>query len=478
MPRGPDDQGGLHKEQLAMNSLASFGNVLVALLFAGVYCLCYVEFLNPVFAYAGYPLEPRDLSFVVASTAIAVAPILAYRGIRAVSSVISVFIYLLLYVPIVLTFALGSPLPLGRIVAIQLTFMASMCALFLTDAVIIKNPIVLSTRHNVARMALGVTIVGALYVVSVYRTSLAFVSFADVYVQRFATTDIGTDVVTRYLSAWLSSVLVPICLAYGLVRRKHIYVIVATATCVVFYMAVALKIMILLPVVFAGFYAVFAKRRLAVLFPTMAIGLSVIALILIAVTNQNNGVPFLATGLFLSRTLGNGGQLTMAYYDFFATHPQTAYTHVHGITQLMGSYPYGSLSLGEVVGQFYWSSDMDANANFWATDGFAAAGLIGVPFATALCALTMALMNSVTERFDRLFAAMCFLPFIISLLNRSLFSSVWSGGAAFAILFFLTTRPENELSVRLPSAALPFEQRPFRRDKAALMSMMTKPAEG
>lgn len=433
--------------------LAPFGNLLVALVFACVYWVCYVEFLNPWFAYAGFPLQTRDIQFLLVSLAIAAAPILTYRGVRAVSSVISVFIYLLLYVPIVLTFALGSPLPIGRIVAIQLTFMASMCVLFLTDAAVIRNPFALSTRHNFARTVLGFTMITALYVVSVYRTSLAFVSFADVYAQRLATTDIGVDVVTRYLFAWLSSVLVPICLAYGLVRRKPVYVIVATAACLIFYMAVALKITILLPVLFVGFYAVFSKRRLAALFPAMAIGISITALILLAVTRPGRGSPFLLAGLFLSRTVGNGGMITMAYYDFFTTHPQTAYTHIHGIMEMTGAYPYGALSLGEVVGRFYWSQDMDANANFWATDGLAAAGLIGVPLITVLCALTMAVMNSVTDRFDRLFTAMCFLPFIVSLLNRSLFSSIWSGGAAFAILFFLTTPLENELSARSLSAS-------------------------
>jgi len=32
---------------------------------------------------------------------------------------------------------------------------------------------------------------------------------------------------------------------------------------------------------------------------------------------------------------------------------------------------------------------------------------------------------------------LCFIPFMITLLNQSLFSSLWSGGAFFLLLFFL-----------------------------------------
>ena len=83
---------------------------------------------------------------------------------------------------------------------------------------------------------------------------------------------------------------------------------------------------------------------------------------------------------------------------------------------------------------------MNANANFWATDGIAAMGLPGVALISVAATLLLALINTVTRQYDRLFATLCFLPFVITLLNQSLFSSFWSGGAFFLIVFFALNR--------------------------------------
>ena len=47
------------------------------------------------------------------------------------------------------------------------------------------------------------------------------------------------------------------------------------------------------------------------------------------------------------------------------------------------------------------------------------------------------LIYSVTRAYNTLFVVLCFIPFMITLLNQSLFSSLWSGGAFFLLLFFL-----------------------------------------
>jgi hypothetical protein len=160
-------------------------------------------------------------------------------------------------------------------------------------------------------------------------------------------------------------------------------------------------------------------------------------LILGLATIGPDSTAFLVSAIVLNRTIGNGGQLTMTYYDFFTFHAQTDYSHVNGIKLLTHPYPYGDLALGQVVGQFYWSPLANANANFWATDGIAAMGLVGVFFASVGSALLFVMMNSFTRLYDTRFVALCFLPFVITLLNQSMFSSFWSGGGFFLLLYFI-----------------------------------------
>ena len=101
-------------------------NAGLALVYSLIYAWCYVSFLAYNFAYAGVEVFEHDRVFLVCSFAIAVAPILCYRGVRAISSIVSVLIYVLLYIPIVLTFAYGSSKPVDEILVVQLTFMAGM----------------------------------------------------------------------------------------------------------------------------------------------------------------------------------------------------------------------------------------------------------------------------------------------------------------------------------------------------------------
>ena len=413
------------------------GNVGAAIVYSVVYILCYIRFLNYQFGYSGYTLYPRSMSFLALSVFIATVPVLCYRGLRAFSSVLSVFVFLLLYIPIVLTFALGSDRSLEEIVLIQVTFMVSMCLLFLADAVVVKNPLDLHSNVNLMRWIFGATVVATIYVLFVYRGNLRLVSFADVYEQRSANAALSSGLAIRYVSTWLFSVLAPLCLAYGLIAKRYRYFAVGSAGCLAIYMATAEKAAVLLPIIFVGIFALFAKGRLKSIYALFAGTLSVMMVTLLAVANNPKSLSFLISSLLMMRTVGTGGLLTMRYYDFFSFHPLTEYTHIGLVGMITGAYPYGSVQVGQVIGQYYFSFDMNANANFWAMDGIAALGLIGVPLISIVCALLFVAMNAVTRGYNRLFVVLCFLPFLVALLNRGLLSSIWSGGAFFLLLFFL-----------------------------------------
>lgn len=415
------------------------GNLCVALLYVLVYQWCYVSFLYYYFEYVGYDLFHREPAFLFASLAIAVLPVLCYRGIRAVSSAIAVLVYLLLYVPIILSFGLGSSKPVDEIVLIQLMFMTGMAMLFLADAVVIRNPLKLDVGVDLMPAALAMTVLSTAYILFVYRGSLQFASFGqDIYLARDTNASLGGGLVTRYVSSWLLTVFVPLCLAFGLSARRHRYTISGTLACLILYMATANRLMILLPFILLSLYLLL-RQRLSAMLPLLTAALSLLIAGLVAVA-QPGGAAFLPAAIVLNRTIGNGGQLAVAYYDFFSFYERTGYSHVNGLNLLTRPYPYGDLGVGQVVGQFYWSPWMNANASFWATDGIAAMGVPGVAIISIATALLFVVMNSVTQRYDRLFAFLCFLPFATTLLNQALFSSFWSGGAFFLILFFAFDR--------------------------------------
>lgn len=428
------------REQSIVHS--ALANLMLALVYAGVYILCYVYFLNHWFDYAGYTLYAHDGVFLAWSVAVSVGPILCYRGMRGISSVLAVFVFVLLYIPIILTFSLGSDRPVPELLGLQLVFAGSMCMLFLADLILIRSPFDFRGRTDLMPWVLALTVAATAYVAFVYRGNLRFVSFGEaVYEQRAANNELGAGLATRYLSSWLNTVLIPLALAYGLVERRIRFFAVGSASCVIIYMATAAKATLLLPVIYAALFVLLGRGRLNRMYPLFVGALSLFLCVLLASTGTTDSLMFLISSILMMRTIGNGGQLTMAYYDFFATHPRTEYSHINLVRAAGASYPYGNLSIGEAVGHHFFGPETNANANFWATDGIAASGLAGVALITVVCALLFVVLNSVTRGYDRLFVVLCFLPFVLFFLNTSLFSSVWSGGAFFLIIFFLCNRP-------------------------------------
>ena len=123
----------------------------VAAIYAAAYVAAYLGFLNRYFEYMGFAYIPREAGFVLASFVIAVVPSLCYRGWLELSSVLAVFVYAILYIPVILTFALCSDRPVSEIMLVQAVFMCGMCLLFLADAVRLRNPFDLATAFAGSR---------------------------------------------------------------------------------------------------------------------------------------------------------------------------------------------------------------------------------------------------------------------------------------------------------------------------------------
>ena len=85
-----------------------------------------------------------------------------------------------------------------------------------------------------------------------------------------------------------------------------------------------------------------------------------------------------------------------AYYEYFTGHALTFYTHIGPISAIFDAYPYGNNSLGQEIARHYFSAnEANFNAGFWASDGFAALGIAGVPVVTFFVAVFMRVLDRV-----------------------------------------------------------------------------------
>jgi len=136
------------------------------------------------------------------------------------------------------------------------------------------------------------------------------------------------------------------------------------------------------------------------------------------------------------RSYGMGGALTGVYGEYFSTHPYTYYSHVN-VVGLFIPYPY-KLSVGEEVGFDLMGRWLNANANFWATDGIAAAGYAGVVLIGVIVGAFLVFCNGTMKSEIRRLAFISFIPFIMSVSNSSFFTSLFTGGGGvlLVLLYF------------------------------------------
>jgi hypothetical protein len=154
-------------------------------------------------------------------------------------------------------------------------------------------------------------------------------------------------------------------------------------------------------------------------------------------------VPGLQTllSLVLMRTAGTTGYLTGLYYDFFQANPLTYFTHLR-IFSLAGVGVYNQ-QLGVIIGRTYTtSSDICMNANFWATDGLAALGLLGIPVISAVLAVVLYAIDTASQRHRMELVVTSLLPILLLMCNISIFTTLLTGGLIFWLLSMAFMPPE------------------------------------
>ncbi len=244
----------------------------------------------------------------------------------------------------------------------------------------------------------------------------------------------------RYLDAWVGLALVPLLLAESLRRRS-----VAAAA--------------LLGVLCVGMFLLSGRKT--ELFCPLAVGLAFVAVR--SGVDLDGALVALAAALMLplglkaagwSRALGFYAnvvdfrvfavpQVLVAQYDAYAaTHGWTLFRHVGLVNRLFFrgapfTQPYAA------VAAFYYHARFTADAMPYATDGLAALGLAGLPLVALLLGATFLGLDKAAARHPAELVLPAMLPFLFSLCNNSLFTSLLTGGGlVLALAFWLLPAAE------------------------------------
>ena len=359
-------------------------SLVTAILYVFIFRFIYTDYLVPLWGYFGYYNNNSDGIRIITSNIFAVLPILCYSNKKVISNLISILIYILVYLPTIIMIQYYF-VDFQLAIKYQLVFLLGMTLFFLSD-IDSGKVVILKKNYIPIKFYLWVGIIMLLFVVIYYGSSLRLVSFSKIYELRVDNygAKLSRFPLIGYFILWISNFFRPLFLSIGLVYKKKEFVLIGVLMAILIYMATATKGTLFSPLFAFGLYWCLKYIGFKYLFPLIVFFfLLVVSLFKLTEHSESSisSVFFVISAILLMRSLGISALLNTVYIDFFETTKlHTYYTHINVVNSIFGGYPFGEDALGKAVWGGYSGENaddaMNANANFLATDGVAAMGCI------------------------------------------------------------------------------------------------------
>jgi len=373
---------------------------------------------------------------------------LPYNINKPSQSIYTIF-YIIGYIPIIFISFITHLDAYSSLITVYIIMLMGMYIMYLgsNSAIIFSIPINLKYFWI---MLFGLTGFFLLYTIYIFWGTFKFPNFFNteqVYEVRLTNIPSHFPFLGLYPITILSTALLPFLLVFGLLYKKVVFILISIAGQVLLYATTANKsflISVVVTFIFFIFFKNFKNFSIKIML-ALSVCMLLFTTLSINFTTENSGVFYFVTMMLVMRTIGIGGISFNAYYNFFKTHPFTYYSHVNIVKPFI-VYPYGSQSLGEVIGkEVFNTDDINANATFFITDGIAAAGLPGILIISVLMAIVFMLINGSAKNNSLLFCCLMLINPALSLLNTSLFTTLFTGGLGLTItiLAFYKTSSTN-----------------------------------
>lgn len=399
----------------------------------------YIHYLYPFWDYFGFDYNVPRKGYLVLAWILSVAPSF-WMPIRLTrpSQLAYWVLYMVVIIPsmfVPLYAGLDSP---GDIARLMLTLFAS----FAIAGASYISPLIDFRPREISPKKFwkwfGFLAAGlSLWILIVFRHQAHIASFLEIYDVRNAANDVADEgSLVNYAFMLLTGAINPFLMGYGLWRRRPWIFLGGVVGQILVYSIGGTKGSILSILFIAGFYFLLRLKTIAfgnALAWSFVILLAGTCLSYVLANYQPGPLHTLALFVILMRTLSTGGLLTAQYHNFFLHNPFTYYSHLK-IFNLFVHYPY-QYPVGQEIGlAFAGTTNLDATANFWATDGMESMGLPGILLISVFCALVFWLLDSLARRHDPRLIALIITYAAYNIANISIFTSLLSGGLALLML--------------------------------------------
>lgn len=419
--------------------LFRFSKIWLTILYIALYHFVWLSFCYSNFDYMGYTYNGTSIVACLPSYIIALLPIFVYRGMTKLSSFFSIIIYLLAYIPIILSLQLSEGLANDIVLNYQLLLLIAMISFFGVDRIPFYLKVEVTRKLSFISIVV-VTIAITLFLIFAYRSNMRLANFTEIYDLREENSDITSSGINGYFIFWQAKVFYPLLFIMGVLGKRKVVVWLSVVGFVLLYMMTGQKGILLTPLFVFSFYCLLKwsiKVRLD-LYKLLVCMITLFSILILCI--QGTPIGFAICALFFMRTMCICGSLFVLYVDFFQNNPFTYYSHISIVNKITGMYPYD-----DVLGKVVTDGGMNANALFWTTDGVASCGYWGVFIISIILVLYLFLLNSI-ERLNtnNIFVYIVFVPSMTAILNSSLFTYFISHGVFLLIMILLFVKiPTN-----------------------------------
>lgn len=415
-------------------SRSRVANLALGVLYAFVYEYVYANYIMVVFDYGDSTRQHVVTDSIIWYYILSALPFIFYKGIKTIGAAMSLFLYVLAYIPMMNMLYVGNYVESIRI-PYSIALFVSMSAFFLTDNIYAFKRFLTQKRKLIPFRTLEIlTAIMFIYLVIVQRSNIHMVNFLEDSTKMYdlrAANSMGGN----YIMAWLRSAFIPLLLVCYLHKKDFVKYAISFGAYIVLFMIDMQKITFIYPFVLTGLYflATFKESSFKKYFHIFFIAIMIIVA-LVLMGQLDNPVLYVIATIFIFRTMCIEGLELNTYLQFFeiGNHPYTYYNHIGVINAITHANPYP-----ESIGIAVTGGGANANGVFWLMDGVAAAGSIGVIIISIIFIVVKATLNSMDRKCSVALCVCIMLNSIQAMVNVSLFTALNSCGFIMIYLFFM-----------------------------------------
>ncbi len=417
-----------------------WANVLAGLVYIGLFLNIYRSYISPVWGYTGFyynSLNTWEISFEI--SAVSIVSFFMPTKIMKPSSIILWLLYAFVFIPtIAITFMIGVNVSSFYVAGLS----ALSCAMIFCSLATSGNepyPVEKDPSGIFVNFIIVAFFLMAISLFFVFRNILSFASVDDIYVQRFAASEISGGFI-GYVRTYFSYVVCPSLMAIGIIKKKYYFIVLGIFGYILSYTIDAAKIALVIPAAVLIF--VILKSYKIVSTSLYTFGIAIFAGFASLFTDYSSIVRFFADVLLL-RTIAIPGQTFSQYYDLFEARGYTFWSNTKFVNLVVPppvafrSDPFWPV-LGQIIGAEYYGSDsrMNANANLFVGEGIAAAGPLGVIAIGLLLAWWLRALDRYSRSWNRTFVIAVTIPIGMALTNVHLSTLLLSFGGLFWLIAY------------------------------------------